>query len=140
MYVLKWYLIIFFFMLCMRRFHRFHWYIVILPLVYIPFFSYSHPMALTDSSVISGTYSKFSVFSFIDFIPWCTCMIKFFKKYFYKVNLLCFIFWADSVFCNMKIKLEDPLSYPFHGLVQLLCRQSTYCVCVMGLKKLRSSE
>lgn len=126
LYVVKWYLVKKNFMLCIekiQRFHRFHWYIVIFTPCLYPFL-----LILSSNGInwlicdLRNLYSKFSVFSFIDFIPWCTCMIKFFKKYFYKVNLLCFTFWADSVFCSMKIKFEDPLPHPFHGLVQLLCR------------------
>lgn len=122
-------------MLCIekiQRFHRFHWYIVIFTPCLYPFL-----LILSSNGInwlicdLRNLYSKFSVFSFIDFIPWCTCMIKFFKKYmyFYNVNLLCFTFWADSVFCNMKIKLEDP--FPIHLMDLCSCsvdRVLTVCV------------
>lgn len=107
LYVVKWYLVKKKFMLCIeqiQRFHRFHWYLVIFTPCLYPF------LLILSSNGINWLICDLRDIQqvFCLFFYWFHSLMYmhdqfFFKKYFYKVNLLCFTFWADSVFCNMKI-------------------------------------
>lgn len=100
LYVVKWYLVKKKFMLCIeqiQRFHRFHWYLVIFTPCLYPFL-----LILSSNGInwlicdLRNLYSKFSVFSFIDFIPWCTCMINFFLRNIF-IKWICYVLHFELI-------------------------------------------